>query len=152
MQTIFVTLLALLIPAMAALGHDYYIYISADPTLETNFYFAQIGWIWQTYHESSLTYIEGKIPENIWQILIVPVLKAPATIALATPAIVVFIIMLTMKAFGLGAYEGEGFIKGRPTKFKKENAGSHKSSRGNKNTFAAPKAIQKKGPIKYKRK
>ena len=59
MKTILVTFLVLIMPALGALGHDFYLYYTADPDLERPFYLADIGWIWVTYHEQSHSTVNG---------------------------------------------------------------------------------------------
>lgn len=116
MKTILITFLVLITPALAALGHDFYLYYTADPDLERPFYLADIGWIWVTYHEQSHNDAVDFVGKEMWAEFIAPIMNQPAAILLSIPAFAIFLTMFVLKMFGIGPYEGEGVLYSKAKK------------------------------------
>ena len=108
MQTIITLTVFFLIWPAAALGHDYYIY--TEGMVET-FQFAQIGWIWKTYHVQSLDSLYFALADSqpmIWNAFINPLLAQPALYVASAPLVIYWSIVLIMWIGGYGTFEGEG--------------------------------------------
>lgn len=137
MKTILITFFILMIPAIGALGFDYYRFYTADPTLDQEFMLAEVGWLWVTYHESSHNAAVEAVGEDMWAELVAPLMSLDAVLLLSIPALLIFGVMMSLKTFGVGPYEGEGLLASKAKKV---------------SSFSTEKAFKKKGKTKYKRK
>ena len=109
MQSIITYGIMFLLFPVAALAHDFYI---ADKS-GTPFEFAQLGWVWETYHISSMDAVFNFFNDNapiVWNAFINPLLAQPAFFVAVTPFCIYVTIVIFMMVFGLGTFEGEGLI------------------------------------------
>ncbi len=87
-----VILFLLVVPALIALGFDYYLYYENQ---EEGFKFTDLGWIWIEYHEASHNYLMEQVGNEYWIQYIVPILKLPmAVVALIFSCIVILSMMM----------------------------------------------------------
>jgi len=129
-------------PALAVLGHDIYIaYNNTELEGTDRFYLSDIGWLWTEYAPSSYDWVLSAVDETTWNGFIDPLLQQSAIYLASAPLVIFTIILLIMKIFGLGSFEGEGLKVPGITKTKLNKKGDY--------SFSGDKS---KSRAKYKRK
>lgn len=125
----------LVLPPLAALGHDLYVAYGGEEGIDINkpFKFSELGWLWKEYSVETLESVRSSFDPATWTAYIVPVLKTEAVIATAVPAAIFFAIMLAMKIVRSGKFAMLA------------------ASKGNKGGFAH-EPDKKAAPLKYRRK
>lgn len=68
------TIFIVLLPALAALGHDAYLYyMNQDSAIyaegELHRFFASLGYIWTTYHPSSYQEVVRSVSKETWSVI-----------------------------------------------------------------------------------
>ncbi len=112
----------LLIPALAALGYDAYVFYENQ---EEGFKLSDLGWLWTTYHMESHDYAYQEIGEESWRKYVVPILSLPCVVAALIFAAIILMIVLLIQ--GLSSL-GSGKVSGHKKKggLGRERSGSQK--------------------------
>lgn len=138
----------LIIPPLAALGHDFYASFGSplDPgfTIEKPFHLSDVAWLWRHYALDSYVDFQKSFDVETWRMWVFPIL-AQRTAMLAGIPFAIFIawqtvvkILSTSMMASLRSGRGRG--------------GKGKIKSGGKDGFAFNDGEAKKGPMKYKRK
>ncbi len=128
----------LLLPALAALGHDIYIaYNSDELNVPDGLYFSDLGWIWVNYSPATYDWARESIDPTLWSGVVDPFLQEAAVFVGSIPFLAFAAILLCMKILGIGPFEGRGLFA----------FGSKMSSKGDFSYGG-----NKKTKMKYKRK
>ena len=130
----------LLLPPLGAAGHDVYRTYGEEQDIDITkpVEFSELGWLWQKYSADTWRIAKAGFDPETWNNYVVPVLKTEAVIACAIPAIIFFVVMLTLKMIRSGAFA------------LKMGAGG--GAKGKKNGDYGYGDSRKAAPIKYKRK
>lgn len=104
-------LFILLLPFLAAIGHDvYYSYFSDDEKIEqieqmdidpNAFKLSDLGWVWQTYHPGSLAQAKNEIAPEIWKEKIDPILQNYTFVVALAPFLMGSIFCLLARILGV---------------------------------------------------
>ena len=149
----------ILLPALAALGHDvYFSYSDAKikkvddlgdvqkslEKAEAHFTFSELGWLWQEYSLPTHNAVKKYFDEQTWNKKVAPALETPAVLALAVPAGISYIVLALLWVLGVWPFAGTSKV------FK---TSGQKKKKIDKNDFSFHQDIKhhKKG-MKYKRK
>lgn len=99
----------LALPALAALGHDIYMaYNNTQLAVTERFYLSDLGWLWVNYHPETYNWALENTDEVVWNGIVDPVLQGSAFYVLGAPFAAFVVILLFLKIFGLGPFEGQG--------------------------------------------
>ncbi len=146
MRDIFLLAFILSLPALAVLGHDVYLaYTNIHLEAGERFYLSDLGWLWVNYSPDSYDWMIENTDATIWNGFIDPALKESALLIACGPLALYVSIVLIMKIFGLGSFEGQGLFKPLP------KAGKNKAQK-KKGDFAFSSSNSAKKQTKYKRK
>jgi hypothetical protein len=130
----------LVIPPLAALGHDFYaVYgnpVNGDLDIEKTFHLSDVAWVWRHYALDSYESFRKSFDPETWKIWIFPILAQRTVVLTAIPAVIFFGWQLVAKIANTGMMAALRATKG---------GGKGKS-------FAFDSADKKKAPLKYKRK
>lgn len=121
------------LPALAALGHDGYIYYVSVYEKNENlpFRLSDLGYLWQTYSFDTFDDVRKTLQPEIWKMWIDPVLRQSALVVTGGFAAVIYAILTVLWLFGLWPFE--------------------KASQYSRGKFSLPGERSNK-PMKYKRK
>lgn len=96
-----VVIFLLLIPILAALGHDawyYYEHQDEDPSISA------LGWLWKTYLPESHDSMFEMIGEEKWNQYVFPVLALPSVLAaVILDALIVLLVLIVRSLASLGS-------------------------------------------------
>ncbi len=99
----------LALPALGVLGHDVYLaYNNTLLPLEERFYLSDVGWLWKEYSPDTYQWALDNTDPVMWTAFIDPVLQGSAFYVFGAPFAIFVVVMLFMKIFGLGPFEGHG--------------------------------------------
>ncbi len=131
-----------LLPAIAALGHDIYLFVINDgietrPSLMTGdpddkgifSYFASLGFIWTQYHPESYKWVVQAVDQDVW---------GKINFLLAQKAVVVGLIfagIISVITFVIKSFAGNGEKTPKHMRGKKGSKDLSFESRNKKNTF-----------------
>ncbi|GJL85654.1 MAG: hypothetical protein DHS20C02_14290 [Micavibrio sp.] len=132
----------LLLPAIAALGHDIYLFVINDgietrPSIFTGnpddkgilSYFAALGFIWTQYHEESYKWVVQNLDQDIWAYINLLLVQKAVFVGLVFAGVAYAIIFLVR------LFVGDREKTPRHMKGKKGSKDLAFESRGKKNTF-----------------
>lgn len=131
----------LVLPPLAALGHDLYRAYGEETPIDISnpFELSETGWLWQNYSPDTWRIAKAGFEPETWSAYIVPLLKMEAAYLAAIPALIFFAVLLALKLVRSGAL-----------------ALQISSGKGGKNSkFAADAAVdigKKTTQMKYRRK
>jgi hypothetical protein len=130
----------LLLPPLAAAGHDAYRTYGQEQDIDITkpFEFSELGWLWQKYSGDTWRIAKAGFDPETWDKYIVPVLKTESVIACAIPAVIFFVVILTLKAMRSGAFALKMGVGG--------------GAKGKKGAEFGYGDSRKAAPMKYKRK
>jgi hypothetical protein len=105
----------MLLPVVAALGHDWYVaseYSSFD--LAEGFHLGDLGWVWKAYHLDSHNWALENMDPDVWESVLVPILKTYTVAVAAAPFFITLIVIAIRRALGIGGDEdgGSSYSKG----------------------------------------
>lgn len=100
----------LCIPAIAALGFDLWLAYGENMDFNKPLELSSVGWLWVKYAESNYNMIRDSIDPATWASVIKPILSQKLVIIALLPVYIVVPVMLFMKIFGFGRYEGSGWF------------------------------------------
>lgn len=131
----------LVLPPLAALGHDLYLAYGKTEEIDISapFHLSDLGWLWKTYSGDTLRIAKASFDPATWQDVVLPVLKTDAVLAAGLPALIFFVTILTLKVMRSGAFA---------IKMGAGGGGKMKKKGGDFGYGADRKAA----PLKYKRK
>lgn len=98
----------LLIPVIAALGYDAYVYYENQ---EEGFKLSDLGWLWTTYSQDTHDQAFQQLGEESWRKYVVPILKLPTVVAMVIFAVVILMIVLLIQglaSIGSGKFSSKG--------------------------------------------
>ena len=122
-------------PTLAVLGHDIYkAYNNTELTGTDRFYLSDLGWLWTEYHPKTYNWVMENTDAVIWNSTIDPLLEQSALYVALAPFLLFISILLFMKIFGLGPYEGEGLSIFKNTKLNKKGEFSFRRNETAKRT------------------
>ncbi len=135
MRGIQILCVLLILPVLAALGHDLYItYQEQDFTKPMMF--SDVGYLWTHYSPDSYKWVQDNIGKEKWVSIVTPLLEQTSVVVSAIPAAVVYSLLLILKLLNMPPF-GDG------VRVKK----GHK-----KGDFAYSNTDKSKGRFKYNRK
>ena len=135
-----VIIFILAMPALAVLGHDIYLaYNQTDIQSAERFFFSDLGWLWTEYSPETYNWVINNADAIVWNGFIDPLLDETAFFICIAPLSAFLFILIFMKIFGIGAYEGQGLFRSSGSKMKKGD-------------FSFDKGKQVASKAKYKRK
>lgn len=130
MRGIFLLCFVLLIPALAALGHDLFITYQ-DQDFTKPMMFSDLGYLWTHYEPGSYKWARENIDQSTWDSTLTPLLEQTSVIAAFVPAGAVYILLLILKLLNLPPFS-DGVRVG---KGKKKGDFSYKNSDKSKGRF-----------------
>lgn len=136
MRGVTVLCILLALPALAALGHDAWLYyhLTYEEGKELGFQISDLGYLWVNYARETHDWAMQQVDPVMWEAFIRPVLMMPAIVALGIPAVAVYALLAVCWLFGIWPYNA--------------------ASPGGQSQFAAlgGRGRGKPGSVKYKRK
>ena len=102
--------LLLCIPAIAALGFDLWLAYGENMDFSKPLELSSVGWLWVKYAEDNYNMIRDSIDPGTWASFVKPILSQKLVTVALLPVYIAVPIMLVMKTFGLGGYEGNGWL------------------------------------------
>lgn len=102
----------LCLPAIAALGFDIWLAYGENMDFSKPLELSAVGWLWVKYAEDNYNVIRDSIDPATWASFIKPVLSQKLVTVALLPVYIAVPVMLVMKTFGLGSYEGNGWLGG----------------------------------------
>ena len=84
----------LLIPAIAALGYDAFVYYENQ---EEGFKLSDLGWLWTNYYPDSHDYAFQEVGKESWVKYVLPILKLKTVVAAVIFAALIFSIVLLIQ-------------------------------------------------------
>lgn len=112
--------LLLCIPAIAALGFDLWLAYGETMDFSKSLELSSVGWLWVKYAEDNYNMIRDSIDPSTWVAFVKPVLSQKLVTVALLPVYIAVPILLVMKTFGLGSYEGNGWLSGAGIKKSKK--------------------------------
>lgn len=109
---LFVLFFILLLPAMGALGFDLWLAYGETMDFSKPLELSSVGWLWVKYAEENYNMMRQSIDPESWSAFISPVLNQKLVTIAVLPALIAVPILVIMKLFGLGGYEGAGLLNG----------------------------------------
>lgn len=116
-------LFLLCIPAIAALGFDLWLAYGENMDFSKPLELSSVGWLWVKYAESNYNMIRESIDPATWTGFVKPILSQKLVTVALLPVYIAVPIMLVMKTFGLGSYEGNGWLNSSRFSQKKNQKG-----------------------------
>ena len=142
MRDFFLLAFVLALPALAVLGHDIYLaYNNTELEITERFWLSDVGWLWVKYSPDTYNWAVENTDAVIWNGIIDPLLQQSALWVAGAPFALFLAVMLLLKIFGMGPYEGQGMLRLTALARVKKTKGDYTFSGG---------ASKKK--MKYKRK
>ena len=109
---LFVLFFVLSIPALGALGFDLWLAYGETMDFSKPLQLSSVGWLWVKYAEANYNMMRDSIDPATWASFIKPILSQKLVTVALLPVYIGVPIVLVMKLFGLGRYEGEGLLSG----------------------------------------
>ncbi len=134
--------LLLCLPALTALGFDIWLAYGKTMDFSKPLELSSVGWLWVKYAGENYNTMRQSIDPQTWESFIKPILSQKLVTVALLPVYIALPILLVMKVFGLGGYEGQGLFKAR----------SFKKSGGKGFTYQADLGDGPKKKMKYNRK
>lgn len=94
MRSVFFLCFLFTLPAIAALGHDFYLAGVPDPGRPAGFYFSDLGWVWVTYAKASHDWAAANLPTEVWATIVEMMLQKPAVLVGLVFAGVMYVIVI----------------------------------------------------------
>lgn len=102
----------LCLPAIAALGFDLWLAYGENMDFSKPLELSSVGWLWVKYAEDNYNVIRDSIDPSTWTGFVKPILSQKLVTIALLPVYIAVPTMLVMKTFGLGGYEGHGWLRG----------------------------------------
>lgn len=109
---LFILFFILSLPALGALGFDLWLAYGETMDFSKPLQLSAVGWLWVKYAEANYNMMRDTIDPATWASFIKPILSQKLVTIALLPVYIGAPIVLTMKLFGLGRYEGEGLLNG----------------------------------------
>lgn len=116
-----ILLFILLMPFLAALGHDVYqSYLSDDDKIKQvkrlkvdldEFKPSDVGWIWQKYHKESMEMAYNSVEPEMWEKKVNPILQMPSMGVGIVPFILGCVYLLLSFILGVWPFSRHGQLK-----------------------------------------
>lgn len=102
MRALSLLLFILVLPFLAALGHDLYISYGENQDYMNNIatkemMFSDVGYLWTTYEPDSYNWVRGDLDEESWKTFVAPFLEQTTVIVTLIPPAILMVIMLLIK-------------------------------------------------------
>lgn len=107
---LFMLFFMLSLPAMAALGFDLYLIYGKEMDFSKPLELTSVGWLWVKYAQDNYNLMRQTIEPGTWNSLIGPVLTQKTVVVALLPVYIAIPVVLVMKIFGLGGFQGHGLI------------------------------------------
>lgn len=121
----------LCLPAIAALGFDLWLAYGENMDFSKPLELSSVGWLWVKYAEDNYNVIRDSIDPATWTGFIKPILSQKLLTVALLPVYIAVPVLLVMKAFGLGSYEGNGWLRGIGAKRGHQKGFAYKGDLGN---------------------
>jgi hypothetical protein len=104
-----ILLFLLILPFLAAVGHDLYInyYLDEDklrdlqnlrPSLK-DFLISDLGWVWNKYAPTGMEIFKDTVQPGTWENIFLPILQKPTMLITAIPFAALFVLNMIIKIF-----------------------------------------------------
>lgn len=138
---LFLLFFVLSLPALGALGFDLWLAYGETMDFSKPLELSSVGWLWVKYAEDNYNIMRESIDPATWTSFIKPILSQKLVVVALLPVYIAIPVLLIMKTFGLGSYEGAGLVNG---------IGKSKSKKGF--TYNADLGDKPRKALKYNRK
>ncbi|QQG36338.1 MAG: hypothetical protein HYS17_00665 [Micavibrio aeruginosavorus] len=98
------------IPALAALAFDLWLAYGESMDFNKPMEFTSVGWLWLRYAEDNYNLMRQTIDPATWSGVISPILSQKTVLVALFPVYLAIPILLIMKIFGWGSFEGNGWL------------------------------------------
>ena len=109
---LFILFFLLCLPAIGALGFDLWMAYGETMDFGKPLKLSSMGWLWVNYAEDNYNLMKDTIDPATWASIIKPILIQKLVTVALLPVYIAIPILLTMKIFGLGRYQGAGIFNG----------------------------------------
>lgn len=133
----------LCLPALAAIGFDIWLAYGETRDFSKPLELSSVGWLWVKYAGDNYNTMRQTIEPETWASIIKPILSQKMVTIALLPVFIAIPVLLVMKTFGWGSYEGNGLFKARSFK---------KGGKGKGFTYQADMGDGPKKKMKYNRK
>lgn len=118
---LFLLFFVLCLPAMAAIGFDLWLAYGETMDFSKPLELSSVGWLWVKYAEDNYNLMRESMDPATWASFVKPILSQKLVTVALFPVYIAIPVLLIMKTFGLGGYQGNGLISGisSPSKGKK---------------------------------
>lgn len=100
MRGVYLFCFVVILPALAALGHDiWYAFTPERASLTQPFYFTDLGWLWLRYAPDSFGWLTRAVDADIWEKYFKPVMAAKSAAVLAIPAFAAYAVLFVLRVF-----------------------------------------------------
>lgn len=111
MRDLYLIAFILLIPALAVLGHDIYMaYNNTELEVTERFWLSDLGWLWVNYSPDTYNWAVDNTDAAIWNSIVDPLLQESALYVSSAPFAAFLVIIIFLKIFGIGPFEGQGLM------------------------------------------
>lgn len=103
----------LILPALAAVGHDAWLYyhVTFEEGKDLGVQISDLGYLWVNYARESHDWALQNMDPVVWEGFIKPMLLSPAVLVLLAPALAVYALLGLLWLFGLWPFAAAGKVK-----------------------------------------
>ena len=110
MRGIAVLCFLLVLPILAALGHDIYVTYQ-DQDFTKRMMFSDVGYLWTNYDPDTYEWAKKNVDQDTWDNLVTPFLEMTSVIVAAIPALVIFSLLLILRFLKLPPFAPDVKVK-----------------------------------------